>query len=87
MDWRSMGPVFFTGMLATGIAYATWNYGVQKLGSAHASAYQNVVTLVAVAVSWWWLKEAWQVQPLIGGILVLLGLWLMRRSRQPTPRS
>jgi drug/metabolite transporter (DMT)-like permease len=87
MDWRSLWPVFFTGMLATGIAYATWNYGVQKLGSAHASAYQNVVTLVAVAVSWWWLREAWQLQPLIGGMLVLLGLWLMRRSRQPTPRS
>jgi drug/metabolite transporter (DMT)-like permease len=86
MDWRSLGPVFFTGMLATGIAYATWNYGVQKLGSAHASAYQNIVTIVAVAASWLWLKEAWQVQPLIGGGLVLLGLWLMRCSRQPTPR-
>lgn len=87
IDWRSLGPVFFTGMFATGIAYATWNYGVQKLGSAHASAYQNVVTLVAVAVSWWWLREAWQLQPLIGGMLVLIGLWLMRRSRQPAAQA
>lgn len=73
--------ILYSGALSTGLAYATWNFGVKRLGGSHASVYQNVVTLVAVLVSWFVLKEQPIVTQWVGGALIIAGLFIMRRGR------
>jgi drug/metabolite transporter (DMT)-like permease len=73
--------ILYSGILSTGVAYATWHYGVRQLGGSHAAVYQNVVTLVAVLCGWLVLRESILPGQVVGGILTIGGLLLMRRSR------
>ena len=77
----TIGAILFSGVFSTGVAYAMWNYGVQKLGAPHASIYQNVIPLVAVVSAWWMIGETPLMFQIWGGALIIGGLVLMRRSR------
>lgn len=73
--------IIYSGILSTGVAYATWNIGVRKLGGSHAAVYQNVVTLVAVVISWVALGEPILAMQILGGLIAIGGLFLIRRGR------
>lgn len=73
--------LLFSGALSTGLAYGTWNFGVQRLGGPHAAVYQNVVTLVAVLGGWLVLKEPRLTAQWLGGGLTIAGLLIMRKGR------
>ncbi len=76
-----IGSLLFSGVLSTGLAPATWNYGVKRLGGSHAAVYQNIVTLVAVLGGWWVLDEPRLTSQWIGGGLTIAGLIIMRQGR------
>lgn len=73
--------VIYSGVCSTGIAYATWNLGVHRLGGSHAAVYQNVVTLVAVLGGWFVLGEAPLMAQIVGGLVTIAGLLIMRQGR------
>ena len=74
--------IVFSGVCSTGIAYATWNAGVRRVGASYASVYQNVVTLVAVVGGWIFLMEEMLMAQIAGGCLTIAGLLLMRKGRR-----
>lgn len=76
-----LSSVLYSGVLSTGVAYATWNIGVRKLGGSHAAVYQNLVTIVAVLISWFVLGEPVLVLQVVGGVVAIGGLVLIRRGR------
>ena len=83
-EWQDptvLACIIYSGILSTGLAYATWNIGVRKLGGSHAAVYQNVVTLVAVVASWVWLQEPVLAMQLLGGMIAIGGLFLIRKGR------
>jgi drug/metabolite transporter (DMT)-like permease len=62
-----------------------WNYGVHKLGASHASVYQNLVPLVALAAAWISpLNEKITVVQIIGGFLIIFGLLVTQKLRTPS---
>lgn len=73
--------VLYSGLISTGIAYATWHYGVRQLGGSRAGVYQNVVTLVAVVGGWIFLSEPMLVAQFVGGLAIIIGVVLMRLKR------
>lgn len=77
-----LGSLLFSGILSTGVAYATWHYGVRKLGGSHAAAYQNVVTMVAVVISWLVLAEPVLPLQIVGGAIAIVGLFILRQGRR-----
>jgi drug/metabolite transporter (DMT)-like permease len=81
------GYLAFSGILSTGLAYATWHVGVRRLGASHAAVYQNIVTLVAVVGGVMFLGERLTVGQLIGGFVMIAGLFTMRRGRAGTTKS
>lgn len=89
-DWSAafepwtFAAILFSGFFSTGVAYAMWNYGVQKIGAPHAAIYQNVIPLVAVVSSWWLIGEIPLALQLWGGGLIIGGLVIMRRSARVT---
>ena len=83
-----LNPEFFAaaiyaGAFSSGIAFATWHYGVRTLGASHASIYQNLVTLIAVVGGWLLLSEPMMVAQLFGGGLSIMGIIMMRRGNTP----
>jgi len=77
----TFAAILYSGFFSTGVAYAMWNYGVQKVGAPHAAIYQNVIPLVAVISAWWMIGEVPLSLQIWGGALIIAGLIVMRRSR------
>lgn len=77
-----IGCVLYSGVFSTGFAYAMWNYGVQQLGASHASVFQNLVPLVALVAAYVSpLRETITPMQIMGGSLILFGLFVTRRLR------
>lgn len=75
------GAVAFSGLFSTGVAYALYNFSVAQLGTAHATAYQNLVPAVAIFFAWLFINEIPYESQIIGGILIISGLLIMRWKR------
>ncbi|MFT7632035.1 MAG: drug/metabolite transporter (DMT)-like permease [Mariniblastus sp.] len=76
--------ILYSGIFSTGLAYAMWNFGVQQLGPSHAAVYQNLVPLIACIAAWIFLREQISAMQIIGGSLIIFGLYITRRLR-PKP--
>lgn len=90
LDWSSVTPaawagVLVSGALSTGLATALWNASVQSLGASHTAAYGNVVPVVALLGSALLLGEPVFPGQIVGGVLIIGGLALLRRSRRTYP--
>ena len=86
-DWSlafaplTAAAIVYSGLFSTGVAYAMWNFGVQQLGAAHASAYQNLVPLVALLGGWILISEVPTSIQIFGGVMIIGGLLVMRKSQ------
>ena len=77
-----LATIIYSGVCSTGLAYAMWNFGIRILGASHASAFQNLVPLIAIFSSWLLLAEYPIALQLVGGGLIIGGLIVMRRVRR-----
>ncbi len=75
------GAVFYAGVFGTGIAYALWNVGIRHVGAAQTAIYVNLAPIIAVGSGYLWLGESVGPVHMVGGALILGGLWVMRRAR------
>ena len=73
--------MLFSGVLSSGLAQPMWHFGVRHAGAAHAAIVQNLIPLVTLGAAW----LIWRTPPtgpqLVGGALILSGLFLMRCGR------
>ncbi len=76
--WIGLG---FSAFLAIGIGYVLWYTGVNRIGSARTSLYDNLVTVFAVASAWILLSEVMSWVQILGAVLVFLSLYLVRRKK------
>lgn len=77
------GGVAYAGVLAIGVAYFLWYYGVRRLGSSRTAVYSNLVPVVALITAWLWLEERPGALQLVGAAVVIGGLSLTRVARRP----
>lgn len=68
----------FSGILAIGLAYIIWNYGVSKLGSTRTSIYSNLSLPSALLTAWLWLEEVLMPLQWWGTVLAMGGVLLAR---------
>ncbi len=73
--------LLYSGVLSTGLALAMWSFGVRAAGAAQAAMFQNLTPLVAIAAAWLWRGESVSTEQTMGGIMIIGGLIIMRRSR------
>ena len=72
--------VVFLGLLCSGVAYACWNLALEKDGATRTGAMLYFEPFVTVATAVTVLSEPVTINALLGGPVVLLGVWLMGRS-------
>lgn len=81
-DLKLLTALLYSGICSTGLAYALWNYGVKQIGASHAAIFQNLVPFIALLASWILLGDSATTWQLLGGLLILVGLFTMRSSRK-----
>ena len=82
-DVSLIACILYSGILSTGLALAMWSYGVKQAGAAQAAMIQNLTPIVAMAVAWVWLGESINAAQALGGVMIIGGLLIMRKSRSP----
>ena len=74
--WASL---VFLGVLGTALAFVWYYEGIQKLGTARAVIFNNLVPIFGVLLAWLILGEAIDASLLVGGSLAIAGVFLVNR--------
>ena len=85
VDWSAIDPgswaaVVYSTVFASGFAIAAWQANVSRIGANKVLVYMYVVTLVGLAAGVALLGEGLGAGKLAGAAVILLGVYLARRS-------
>jgi drug/metabolite transporter (DMT)-like permease len=72
--------VLFLGIFCSGLAYIAWYDALQALSTAQTGVFLYIEPLVAVVVAAIILSEKITGVSLIGGAIILVGVWLVNRE-------
>jgi drug/metabolite transporter (DMT)-like permease len=83
--WEGVGAgtwaaVAFSAVFATAYAFSAWQAGVSRVGANRVLVYQYLITLTGIVSGIAFFGEALGVNKLVGGAVILLGVYLARRS-------
>jgi drug/metabolite transporter (DMT)-like permease len=84
IDWGDVGAgtwaaVGYSVVFATAFAFAAWQWGISRIGANRVLVYQYLITLAGVASGIVFLGERLGVDKVVGGAVILLGVYLARR--------
>lgn len=82
-DWSSVtfsafGGIFYSGILAIGVAYMLWNNGIHQVGAVRTATYQNLVPVLGLLFGIVLLGESLSTLQYIGSAIVISGILLAR---------
>jgi len=83
---RALAGLAYLGTLGTAVGFVLFYLGVQRIGSARASAYTVLIPLFGVSLTVPILGESLDPISLVGAAIVIAGLWLTQ-SRAVAPRA
>ena len=84
LDWRAVdsgawAAVGFSAVFATAYAFAAWQRGIRYIGANRVLVYQYLITLTGVASGIIFFGERLGIDKILGGAVILLGVYLARR--------
>jgi drug/metabolite transporter (DMT)-like permease len=80
-SWRVWSSMLFLAVFGTAIGYTWFTAAVHQLGASHASIFLNLVPVFAVLQAALLLDEHLDPPVLLGGFLVIVGVWLTTRQQ------
>lgn len=75
--WAAVG---FSAVFATAFAFAAWQGGISRIGANRVLVYQYLITLTGVTSGIVFFGESLGASKLLGGAVILLGVYLARRQ-------
>lgn len=79
VSWRAWAALVFVAIFGTAIALVLFYDGVRRIGAARTSVFINLVPVFAVALGVLLLGEPLEPSMLVGGALVIGGIFLLNR--------
>jgi drug/metabolite transporter (DMT)-like permease len=79
VSWQAWTAIVFIAIFGTAIGLALFYDGVRRIGAARTSVFINLVPVFAVALGVLLLGEPLEASMLIGGALVIGGIFLLNR--------
>lgn len=85
-DWANVsvmawGGVFYSGLLAIGLAYIVWNKGIMEVGAVRTATYQNLVPVLGLAFGVILLGESLEWLQYLGSAVVIGGILITRYGK------
>jgi len=82
IPWNGWIAITFLGVFCSGIAYVFWYDALKVLPVAQTGAFLYLEPMITVIVAALILREAILLATLVGGITILIGVWLVNRPSQ-----
>ena len=82
IPWNGWIAITFLGVFCSGIAYIFWYDALKVLPVAQTGAFLYLEPMITVIVAALILREAILLATLVGGITILIGVWLVNRPSQ-----
>ncbi|MGH3087646.1 MAG: DMT family transporter [Rubrobacteraceae bacterium] len=84
-DFGGVGPgawlgVAYSAVLATAFTFAAWQVGISRIGANRVLVYQYLITLTGVASGIIFFDESLGWNKILGGAVILVGIYLARRK-------
>ncbi len=79
LTWQGWAGVAFLGIFCSGLAYIAWYDALKELPATQVGVFLYLEPLVAVVVAAIMLGEAVTLASLLGGAVILLGVWQVNR--------
>jgi drug/metabolite transporter (DMT)-like permease len=78
LQWDGWLAVGFLGVFCSGLAYVFWYDALQEMPAGQVGVFLYLEPLVAVLVAALVLNEAILLSSLLGGFLILIGVWVVQ---------
>ncbi|MBP1934488.1 DMT family transporter [Ammoniphilus resinae] len=84
-NWGFMPVVYilFSGIVASALTFVMWNHILSRTEASKASISLLLVPVVGVISGCLFLQESFEIHTLVGIMLVLVGIWIVNRKRNP----
>jgi drug/metabolite transporter (DMT)-like permease len=79
ISWTGWLIVLYLGVICSVLGYVLWNWSLQHLDAGQAANFINLIPVVGVASGALVLGEPITSGQMLGGVLVLVGVWLAIR--------
>ncbi len=84
-DWANFPPslwlnFLYTALMTGALASTFWNMGMRRLGVTRTMIYMYLVPIFAVTIAVIFLGEVLTVARALGGVAVLIGIYITRRA-------
>jgi drug/metabolite transporter (DMT)-like permease len=83
----AVAGIGYLAVFGTVAAFVLLNLGLARIGASRASAFALLVPIVGVLTSVAFLGEELGPTTVVGGIVVLIGLWLVERAGEHAPAT
>ena len=85
LEWGSItvgawSAVAFSAVFATAFAFSAWQTGISRIGANRVLVYQYLITITGVASGIVFFGEDLGLEKIVGGLFILLGVYLARRQ-------
>jgi drug/metabolite transporter (DMT)-like permease len=74
-----MWAILFLGLGSTGLAYALYFFSLRDAETAIVAAIQYLEPVITLLLAAWFVAEKVSLAILAGGLLIILGVWLVNR--------
>jgi drug/metabolite transporter (DMT)-like permease len=75
--------ILYLGGVASGLAYLLYNASLRHLDASAVGVYTNLIPVVGVLTGVAVLGEPLSARAIIGGLVVMCGVWITSRSERP----
>jgi drug/metabolite transporter (DMT)-like permease len=82
IPWEGWVAILFLGILCSGVAYIFWYDALKFLPVAQTGAFLYLEPIITVIVAALVIREQIVLATLTGGIIILIGVWLVNRTSQ-----
>lgn len=73
--------VIYLGIFPATAGFMAWSYGLKEMPASRAVNYLYFMPIIATLTGWIWLGETPAFLSLLGGLVALLGVWIVSQRR------
>ena len=79
--------IIYLGIFPSAVAYITWSYALSRAPASTVANFLYFLPVFAVIIAWIWLNEIPTLISIIGGIAIILGVFLVNKYGLPSEEA